>query len=101
MKKYLFILSAVLVIGLTSCDNTPAKVENPAQATTVELQQKAMADTTCYKIVVEDNKLYALNEDNVVVASAKNEDGGVAGLILLIIVGLVLLTIGTFVFSND
>ena len=88
MKK----LVMILVLGATmiSCNNTPTKVENPKQETTVELQQLASIDSTIYKVVEKDNTVYILSiKDNVVVKKINNESGGIGTLFLAYIVLLV------------
>jgi PBP1b-binding outer membrane lipoprotein LpoB len=74
MKK----LFTMLVLGLllTSCSDTPIKVEDPKAVTTVELQQLAKIDSTTYKVVEKDNKVYILStKDNMVVKKISNDSG--------------------------
>ena len=74
MKKLVIIL--VLGVTMISCHNTPTKVENPKQETTVELQQLASIDSTTYTVVEKDNTVYILSiKDNVVVKKVANESG--------------------------
>jgi len=82
MKK----LVMILVLGATmiSCSDTPTKVENPKQETTLELQQLASIDTTTYKVVEKDNTVYILStKDNVVVKKVDNDRGVLNTVILL------------------
>lgn len=51
MKKLITLVSIALMFTLTSCSNTPTKVDNPDKVTTVELQNIAKADTNTYKVV--------------------------------------------------
>jgi len=88
MKK----LVMILLLGATiiSCDNTPTKVENPKQVTTVELQQLASIDTTTYKVVEKDDKVYILStKDNVVVKKVNNDRGALNTVILLFFIVLI------------
>ena len=88
MKK----LVMILLLGATmiSCDNTPTKVENPKQVTTVELQQLASIDTTTYKVVEKDDTVYILStKDNVVVKKVNNDRGALNTAILVFMIVLV------------
>jgi len=88
MKK----LVMILLLGATmiSCDNTPTKVENPKQVTTVELQQLASIDTTTYKVVEKDDTVYILSaKDNFVVKKINNQSGEVETLILFFFIVLI------------
>jgi hypothetical protein len=92
MKRFLII--ALLGLSLTSCNNTPTKVENPKKVTTVELQQMAKIDSTTYKVVEKDNTVYVLStKDNMVVKTVSNDSGLVFTLILFIFVILFIATI--------
>ena len=73
-KKLVMIL--VLGVSMISCQNTPTKVENPKQETTVELQQLASIDSITYKVVEKDDEVYILStKDNTVVKKVTNESG--------------------------
>jgi photosystem II stability/assembly factor-like uncharacterized protein len=83
MKKLVMIL--MLGVTMASCNNTPTKVENPKQVTTVELQQLASIDTTTYKVVEKDDTTYILStKDNTVVRKVDNQSGAVTTLVLFI-----------------
>ncbi len=88
MKK----LVMILLLGATmiSCSDTPTKVENPKQETTVELQQLASIDTTTYKVVEKDNTVYILStKDNVVVKKVNNDRGELNSVILFFFIVLI------------
>ena len=93
MKKLIGFMLILTVIILTSCDNTPAKIDSPEKGTTVELQQKASLDTNCYKVIVDDNKLYVINSDNLLVAKAENTDGDVLTMLIFAAAGILLMTV--------
>lgn len=59
MKKLLLIFS--LSIILFGCDNTNPKIVNKESETTEELKILANKDTSTYKIVLLNDKLYAIN----------------------------------------
>jgi photosystem II stability/assembly factor-like uncharacterized protein len=85
MKK----LVMILVLGATmiSCNNTPTKVENPKQETTVELQQLASIDSTTYKVVEKDDIVYVMStKDNTVVKKVENLTGNRGTTVILILV---------------
>lgn len=90
MKK----LVMILVLGATmiSCQNTPTKVENPKQETTVELQQLASIDSTTYKVVEKNDKVYIIStKDNLVVKRVWNASGLHATFILFVFILFVFL----------
>ena len=96
MKKLVMIL--MLGATMASCNNTPTKVENPKQVTTLELQQLASIDTTTYKVVEKDDTVYILStKDNTVVKTVDNESGALKSFVLLLgillLVGWILLII--------
>ena len=96
MKKLVMIL--MLGATMVSCNNTPTKVENPKQVTTIELQQLASIDTTTYKVVEKDDTVYILStKDNTVVKTVDNESGALKSFVLvlgiLFLVGWILLII--------
>ena len=96
MKKLVMIL--MLGATMASCTNTPTKVENPKQVTTLELQQLASIDTTTYKVVEKDDTVYILStKDNTVVKTVDNESGALKSFVLLLgsllLVGWILLII--------
>lgn len=92
MKKLVMIL--MLGATMASCNNTPTKVENPKQITTVELQQLASIDTTTYKVVEKDDTVYILStKDITVVKKVKNESGAVESLILAVFIVFILMWI--------
>ena len=83
----------ILLLGVTmiSCENTPTKVENPKQETTLELQQMAAIDSTTYKVVEKDNTVYILStKDNMVVKKISNYSGFVSATVICIFIILVL-----------
>ena len=93
MKK----LVMILMLGATvaSCNNTPTKVENPKQVTTIELQQLASIDTTTYKVVEKDDTVYILStKDTTVVKKINNQSGAVETLILAIFIVFIVMWIG-------
>ena len=96
MKKLVMIL--MLGATMVSCNNTPTKVENPKQVTTLELQQLASIDSTTYKVVEKDDTVYILStKDNTVVKTVDNESGALKSSVLLLgillLVGWILLII--------
>ena len=89
MKKLVMIL--LLGVTMISCENTPTKVENPKQETTLELQQMAAIDSTTYKVVEKDNTVYILStKDNMVVKKISNYSGFVSATVICIFIILVL-----------
>ena len=98
MKKLVMIL--LLGVAMISCENTPTKVENPKQETTLELQQMAAIDSTTYKVVEKDNMVYILStKDNMVVKEVRNDSGYVETtvifiFIILLILFLIVVTVG-------
>jgi photosystem II stability/assembly factor-like uncharacterized protein len=93
MKKLVMIL--MLGVTMASCNNTPTKVKNPKQVTTLELQQLASIDTTTYKVVEKDNTVYILStKDTTVVKKVKNESGAVESLILAVFIVFIVMWIG-------
>jgi len=92
MKKLVMIL--MLGATMASCNNTPTKVENPKQETTVELQQLASIDTTTYKVVEKDDTVYILStKDNTVVKTVENNSGELKSVVLFMFVALIVLWI--------
>ena len=88
MKKLVMIL--ILGVTMISCDNTPTKVENPKQVTTVELQQLASIDSTAYKVVEKDDTVYILSaKDNFVVKKINNQSGALNTLIIVFFIVLI------------
>ena len=87
----------ILLLGVTmiSCENTPTKVENPKQETTLELQQMAAIDSITYKVVEKDNKVYILStKDNMVVKKISNDSGFIyTTIICIFIIWLIVLLI--------
>ena len=87
----------ILMLGATmaSCNNTPTKVENPKQVTTIELQQLASIDTATYKVVEKDDIVYILStKDNTVVKEVNNQSGVVETLILSVFIVFIVMWIG-------
>ena len=90
----------LLGVAMISCENTPTKVENPKQETTLELQQMAAIDSTTYKVVEKDNTVYILStKDNMVVKKISNDSGFVSAtaicmLIILLLILLIVITAG-------
>ena len=81
----------LLGVAMISCENTPTKVENPKQETTLELQQMAAIDSTTYKVVEKDNTVYILStKDNMVVKKISNYSGFVSATVICIFIILVL-----------
>ena len=96
MKKLVMIL--MLGATMVSCNNTPTKVENPKQVTTLELQQLASIDTTTYKVVEKDDTVYILStKDITVVKEINTQSGALKSFVLLLgillLVGWILLVI--------
>jgi hypothetical protein len=89
--KNLFMI-AVLGLTMASCNNTPTKVENPKEVTTVELQQLASIDSVTYKVVEKDDTVYILStKDNTVVKQIINDSGALTTsviLVFILVVGL-------------
>ena len=84
MKKLIMI--AVLGVTMISCKDTPTKVENPKQVTTVELQQLASIDSITYKVVEKDHTVYILStKDNTVVKKVTNYSGSLGTFVILIV----------------
>ena len=85
MKKLIMI--AVLGLTMISCSNTPTKVENPKEVTTIELQQLASIDSTTYKVVEKDDTVYIVStKDNMVVKKVVNNSGFAETCVLIIVV---------------
>jgi PBP1b-binding outer membrane lipoprotein LpoB len=85
MKKLFTMLALGLL--LTSCSNTPTKVEDPKTVTTVELQQLAKIDSTTYKVVEKDNKVYILStKDNMVVKRISNHSGELLTVVIILMI---------------
>ena len=89
--KNLFMV-AVLGLTMASCNNTPTKVENPKEVTTVELQQLASIDSVTYKVVEKDDTIYILSiKDNTVVKQIRNDSGALTTaviLVFLVVIGI-------------
>ena len=84
--KNLFMI-AVLGLTMTSCNNTPTKVENPKEVTTVELQQLASIDSVTYKVVEKDDTVYILSiKDNTVVKQIRNDSGALTTAVILVFI---------------
>lgn len=93
----------ILMLGasMASCNNTPTKVENPKQVTTVELQQLASIDSTTYKVVEKDDTVYILStKDNVVVKKVDNDSDIVATMFLFLVLVLIVMWVGVIVMSK-
>jgi len=100
MKKLFTMLALGLV--LTSCSDTPIKVQNPKTETTIELQQLAKIDSTTYKVVEKGNEVYILStEDNMVVKEIRNYSGLVDTALLLIVLLFILVFIILIIGSNS
>ncbi len=96
MKNILIIL--LTIISLTSCSNSPIKIEesNRAKETNEQLIIDACNDLTLYKIVVKDDVLYAISdEDDLVSYKVTNE----SGLVEFLMGMLICFTIIIIVFS--
>ena len=86
----------IMLLGtlLCSCNTTPTKVENPKEVTTVELQQLASIDSTCYRVVEKDDTVYVLSTtDNTVVKQVHNHSGIVDTLLLTIFIIMIIMWI--------
>jgi len=84
-----FLLFTVMLL-LVSCSKTPTKVEDPTKETTVQIQQLAALDSTCYKVVEIKSHTYIL-KDNMVVKKITNYSGVVVtfGVIIVLLVALI------------
>ena len=97
--KNLFMI-AVLGLTMTSCNNTPTKVENPKKVTTVELQQLASIDSVTYKVVEKDDTVYIFStKDNTVVKQIRNDSGALTTAVILVFILVVGLWV-SLIFKN-
>lgn len=98
MKK-LFIVLCLIV--LSSCTNTPTKVDNPKLETTVELQQLACIDTTFYKVVEKDDTVYIINpKTQLVEKKLHNYTGLVGGFGITILIFMLIIILLMVIFAD-
>ena len=74
MKTILKLMTLTLVLG--SCSMQDINV-NSEKTTTVEIQNLANQDSTLYKVVDLNNKLYIVNSSNMVVKKVNYNDGDI------------------------
>lgn len=84
MKK--LILFIIILIGLSSCDSTIKKVENPEELTTIHIQN-LKADTML--VAIDKDILYAINKDTKLVGYILTNIS-LGEVLLLIFAGIVL-----------
>ena len=100
MKKlFLFLVLAVL---FTSCNNdVKLKPEQQLEQTTLKLQQQAMADTTLYKVVYENNNTITVLNKNTNVVEATATNAALGNIIWIVILSALLgFIVGVAIFEG-
>ena len=93
MRKLFILCVLFLLIGFSSCKDTPTTVTKGEELTTLALINIAKADTTCYHVIEFKNTLYVFNNEYVIIKKVDNLSGSYNTLKILIVLMLICIII--------